>query len=137
MGQNTEITMIVNTEGINPNNVDSHVEFKDNRKNQTPSKDPENFTSLINQKFDVFWIAVAQDGSGDTIQITQIGQKPVKGGADLLKESPHPNGENGEFKAKVKDHYIEGQESYYIKFKINNSGPEYEVDPKLEMPISI
>lgn len=125
--------MIVKTEGINPNNVDSHVEFKDNRKNQQPSKDPENFTSLINQKFDVLWKATDQEGAGTTIQITQIGQKSKKGGVGLLKETPHSNGENGIFKAKVKDQYIEGQESYYIKFKINNSGPVYEVDPKLEM----
>lgn len=133
MGQNTEITMIVETEGITPNNVDSHVEFKDNRNNKQPSSDPQNFTSVINPNFDVLWNAEAKNGSEDSINITEIHQKSDKGGVVLLKGTPGPNGENGSFKAEVKDQFIQGQESYYVKFQINGRGPEYTVDPKLEM----
>lgn len=135
MGQNTEITMIVETEGITQKNVDSHVEFKDNRKNQNPSSDPENFTSLINPKFEVLWKAEAKEGPEPKISITEIKQKSHNGGVDLLKHNPHSNGENGIYKAEVKDHYIKGEESYFIKFKIDGKGPEYTVDPKLEMQI--
>lgn len=131
MGKNTEITMIVDTENLQPNNVEQHVRFKDNRNNPHPSA-PENFTSLVNAKHDVLWNAVAKNGTGDTIKITHIGQKSKDGGVDLLKVPPQSNGANGVF-AKVKDHYVKGQESYFVKFKINDTGPEYHVDPKLEM----
>lgn len=132
MGKNTEITMIVDTKNIQSNSVGNHVKFKDNRNNPDPS-DPENFTSHINERFEVVWHGEPEDGSEDKIDITEIGQKSVNGGADLLKDRPHAGKTNGAFVAKVKDQYIEGQENYYVKFKINNSGPTYEVDPKLEM----
>ncbi len=131
MGKNTEITMLVDTKNIQPNNVDQHVRFKDNRKNPHPSP-PENFTSLVNPKFDVLWNAVADNGAQDTIQITQIGQKVKNGGVDLLKGPPQTNGANGAL-GKVKDQYVEGQENYFVNFKINDTGPEYHVDPKLVM----
>lgn len=133
MGQNTEITMIVNTDNITPGNVDSHVKFRDNRTNPEPS-DPQNFTSLINEKFDVLWQAVDQGGSEETIQIKKIGSKSEKGNAQLLKDQPHVNGKKSSYIATVKDHYMTGEESYYVKFTINNKEhPEYIVDPKLTM----
>lgn len=132
MGKNTEITMIVDTKNIQSNNVDEFVKFKDNRTNPNPSS-PESFTSQINEKFEVEWHGVPQDESQDKVLITEIGQKSGNGGVELLKDQPHSGKTNGALVAKVKDHYVEGQENYYIKFKINNSGPTYEVDPKLEM----
>lgn len=131
MGKNTEITMIVDTKNIKPHNVDQYVRFKDNRNNPQPSP-PENFTSQVNAKFDVRWNAVSENGAEDAIRITQIGRKEKNGGVDLLKGPPQIDGANGAL-GKVKDQYTEGEESYFVNFKINDTGPEYHVDPKLVM----
>ncbi len=133
MGQNTDITMEVDTKNLNEHNVDSHVSLRDNRSNKNPSTDPKNFTSQISRGKQVSWSGNSGTGSDDTIQITGIAKKEKNEPEFLetLGKGPNPN---GSYKATVKDQYIEGEESYYIEFTINNNKhPVYRVDPKLAM----
>lgn len=131
MGQDTDITLNVNTKNINEHNVDSHVTLTDNRTNKDPSKDPKNFTSQISRGKHVSWSGNSEEGSEDTIQITNILRKE-KHDPEFLQS--RGKGPNGSYKATVKDEYIQGEESYYIEFTINHKDhPVYRVDPKLAM----
>lgn len=133
MGQNTEITMEVDTKNINEHNVDGHVTLKDNRTNPNSSKDPKNFTSQISKGKQVSWSGNAGAGSEDTIQITNITRKE-KHEPEFLQSNGRGMNPNGSYRALVKDEYIQGEESYYIEFTINNNKhPVYRVDPKLAM----
>lgn len=131
MGQDTKITMQVDTKNLNEHNVDSHVTLKDNWTNPNPSKDPKNFTSKISRGKQVTWSGNAGAGSEDTIQITGITNKEKQGPEFLQSRG---KGSNGSYTATVKDEYIKGEESYYIEFTLNNKQhPVYRVDPKLAM----
>lgn len=131
MGQDTDITMKVDTKNLNEHNVDSHVTLHDNRTNKNPSKDPKNFTSKISRGKQVSWSGNAGAGSEDTIQITGITRKETNEPEFLRSRG---KGTNGSYKATVIDDYIEGEESYFIEFTVNNNqNPVYRVDPKLAM----
>ncbi len=131
MGQDTDITLKVDTKNINEHNVDGHVTLTDNRTNKDPSKDPKNFTSQISKGKHVSWSGEAGAESEDTIQIIGITRKE-KHEPEFLQS--RGKGPNGSFKATVKDEYIEGEESYFIEFTINHKDhPVYRVDPKLAM----
>ncbi|MEG9328280.1 hypothetical protein V6B16_10085 [Salinimicrobium catena] len=133
MGQDTDITMQVDTKNINKHNVDSHVTLTDNRSNKQPSKDPKNFTSQISKGKKVTWSGNAGDESDDTIQITNITKKETHE-PELLQSRGKGPDSNGKYKANVKDEFIKGVEGYYIEFTINhNKHPVYRVDPKLAM----
>ncbi len=132
MGKDTEITMIVDTKKINEHNVDQHVKFKDNRKNKNPSGDPANFTSEVNKGKHVFWYGEPEDEINDSIQITSITKKK-QNDPEFLETKGKDPGHNGGYRARVKDEYIEGEESYFLEFTINNSGTVYQVDPKMVM----
>ncbi len=132
--KDTKIYMIVDTEKIQPGKADEYVEFKDNRANPAPKKDPENFTSQINAGKKVFWFGSPKDVSKDTIEITEIAKKK-KDEPIFLKEIGNDPDHRGAFMANVIDDYHKGLESYLIKFRIKGHKSEYEVDPKLEMII--
>lgn len=132
MGIDTKITMEVDTKKINENNVDQHVKFKDNRKNKKPKGDPENFTSEINQGKHVFWYGEPVNGETDTIQILSVSRKK-EDEPEFLESNGKGPVANGVYRAKVKDEYIKGEESYYLRFTINHADTIYQVDPKLAM----
>ncbi len=129
--QNTKIYMIVDTTKIQPGRIDEFVEFKDNRKNPNPQKNPVEFTSEINAGQKVFWFGEPKEAPRDTIEITEVKRK--EDGPKLIKDIGNDPGHRGAFTAQVVDEYLEGRESYSIKFRIKGHATEYEVDPKLEM----
>ena len=130
--KNTKIYMIVDTRNIQPGRVDDFVEFKDNRKNRQPKKDPANFTSEIDAGEKVFWFGEAKEEASDSIEITGVSKKSSKD-PDLIKDIGQDQSHPGVFKAQVVDEYIKGSEGYSISFRIKGHKVEYEVDPKLEM----
>ncbi len=130
--KNTKIYMIVDTVNIKPGKADDFVEFKDNRKNPHPVKDPANFTSEINAGEKVFWFGDPKKEAKDTIEIVQIEKKKTDE-PNFLKEVGKDPSHKGAFMARVIDKYEEGEESYFIKFRIKGHQSDYKVDPKLVM----
>lgn len=130
--KDTKIYMIVDTKKIQPGRVDDYVEFKDNRNNPNPKKDPANFTSEISAGKKVFWFGEPKEQSQDTIEITGIVRKK-KDEPDFLKDLGDDPDHRGAYMAQVIEEYTGGRESYSIRFRIKGHEAEYEVDPKLEM----
>ena len=129
--KNTKIYMIVDTKSIQPGRVDDFVEFKDNRSNPNPKRDPENFTSQINAGEKVMWFGEPKEENREVIEITSVKRKGE--GPKLVKDFGNDPQHPGAYMARVVDEYIRGEESYSISFRIRGHKAEYEVDPKLEM----
>lgn len=129
--KDTKIYMIVNTTEIQPGKIDEYVEFKDNRSNPNPQKDPVNFTSEISSGKKVFWFGEPKEEQRDTIEITGVKRK--NNGPELIKDIGQDPGHRGVYMAQVVSDYIEGLEGYSITFRIKDHQTEYEIDPKLRM----
>lgn len=132
--KDTKVYMIVDTKKIDVNNVEQHVEFKDNRKNPNPSKDPVNFVSQIDAGQKVFWFGEPKQEAQDTIEIIEIERKGQDEPEFLESKSKDP-AHRGAFMAKVINDYQKGTESYKIIFRIKGRTDQFKVDPKLEMKI--
>ena len=132
MAKDTNITMEVDTRKINEHNVNEHVYFHDDHSSREKGK-PQNFISKIEKGGKVLWYGKSTPDASGIIHITEIGRKSVNGEVELLKEHPRHSKEGNAFVARVKDQFIAGEESYYVKFKIGDSDKVYLVDPKLEM----
>ncbi|WP_029036902.1 hypothetical protein [Salinimicrobium xinjiangense] len=133
--KNTVIYVTVDTRKINEGNIDQHVVFSDDR-DDPPQKpgNPKDYVSTINKGMKVYWRGVAKDAdSGDTIEITGVDVKDAKGSWTLLDGVESEQGNKGVKVGRVKGLYIEGQEPYSVRFRIEGRKSEFEVDPKLEM----
>lgn len=132
--KDTRIYMIVDTKNILPGNEEEHVEFKDDRNNKNPQKDPRNFTSVINPRKKVFWFGEPKDQPQDTIEIKGIQSKDST--PEFLEDKgPDPSG-RGAYMAKVKTGFKDEEESKYnVIFEIKGRKGQYTVDPKLLMKV--
>lgn len=134
--KDTVIYVTVDTKNISEGDVDQHVEFSDDRNDpeQEPGK-PQDYVSTINPGKKVYWRGVAKDPkSGDTIEITEVETKNTDGEWKLLVSVGPEQGNSKAREGRIKGKFIKGQESYSVKFRINEgSGNEYMVDPKLQM----
>lgn len=131
--KDTVITVTVDTEKINKNNIDQCVVFSDNRDDPPQnSNDPENYVSTVDKNMKAIWEGVSKNGK-DSVQITNI---DIKNGDQpkILKDS-HITSDNGVVEAKIKDKYVSGEEAYNLSFTINNGNTSYPVDPKLKMSL--
>lgn len=134
--KNTVIYVTVDTKKINERNIDQHVVFSDDRDDppQVPGK-PQDYVSTINPGMKVYWRGEVKDrDSGDKIEITEVVSKEGNDKWKLLDKVEPEQGNKGVRVGKVKSNFIDGEESYSVKFRINGgSGNEYMVDPKLRM----
>lgn len=130
MGQNTNITVTVDTKNINQGNKDKHVSFSDNRGGTQPDGQPENFLSKVSKNMKVVWEGKSVNGT-DSIEIVEVSRNASKGGVEILENSKN-KGENGKVEAKVKDYEVKGDEIYDITFTINGEA-SFTIDPKLRM----
>lgn len=130
MGQNTIITMKVDTKNINEGNKNKHVTFSDNRGGSQPNGQPENFLSKVSKNMKVVWEGESENGT-DSVEIIEVARNAAKGGVEIL-EKPKNKGKDGKVEAKVKDYEVKGDEIYDIKFTIN-AGASFTIDPKLRM----
>lgn len=129
MGQNTHIRMEVKTEGLQQKNVNTHVKFSDDRNDpEQPEGRPQDYVSTVDRNAKVQWEAFAVNGK-DSVEIIEVARKK-KGGAELMKEK-HVKPVNGKAIAHIRDVFVEGEELYEVKFRVQ--GIEYTVDPKLQM----
>lgn len=132
--KDTRITMTVDTKKINDGNVAENVFFSDDRDDppQKPGK-PEEYVSTVNKGKNVSWVPKAKDDrGGDTVEIVEINVKEGKGNWKLLEDKPH-RGNSGETVAKVRGQSIDGEDAYYVKFRIKGREHDFIVDPKLKM----
>lgn len=131
MGQNTTITITVDTEKINSNNKNQCVVFTDDRDDppQEPGK-PEDYVSSVSKNMKVTWVGKSENGT-DTVEIHEVSRKSKDGGSKILENSKNTS-HNGTVEAKVKDEDVPGYEFYDVKFKINGDN-EFTIDPKLLM----
>lgn len=129
--KDTVITVTVDTEKINLQNIDQCVVFSDNRDDlpQQPG-DPKNYVSTVDKNMKAIWEGVSENGT-DSVQITDIDLKSSDD-PKILKDS-HISSTNGIVEAKIKDKYESGEEAYNLTFTINNGDTSYPVDPKLKM----
>lgn len=133
--KDTRIYMIVDTENINQGNEDKHVEFKDDRDNKNPVKDPRNFTSVINPRKKVFWFGEPKDQQQDTIEIKGI-QRKDSNDPEFLKNNGTDPSHRGAYMADVAEGFKDGEESSYnVLFEIKGRKGQYSVDPKLLMKV--
>lgn len=133
--KDTVITVTVDTEKINQNNINQCVVFSDNREDppQEPG-DPENYVSTVDKNMNVIWEGVSENGT-DSVEITNVDLKE-KGDPKILKDS-QISSTNGVIEAKVKDKYVSGEEAYNLTFTINKGSDSFPVDPKLKMSTEI
>lgn len=131
MGQNTQITITVDTEKINSNNKKQCVVFSDDRDDppQAPGK-PEDYVSSVSKNMKVTWVGKSENGQ-DTVEIHEVSRKSKDGGSKILEKSKNTSN-NGTVEAKVKDEDVSGYELYDVKFRINGE-KEFTIDPKLMM----
>lgn len=135
--KNTVIYVTVDTKKINENNVNQHVVFSDDRNDppQVPGK-PEDYISTINPGMKVYWRGLAKDpDSGDNVEITEVNVKKGQKNWKLLDKVEPEQGNKGARVGRIKGKYIDGQEPYYVKFRIEGQKSEFEVDPKLQMEL--
>ena len=131
--KDTKIYMIVDTENITSGNVEDHVEFRDDRTNPNPKKDPRNFTSVINPRYKVFWFGEPKDQPQNTIEIIGIERKS-ENDPEFLKNNGSAPSHRGAYMAEVKEGFKNDEESdYNLIFNIKGRDGQFTVDPKLLM----
>lgn len=135
--QNTTITLSVDTKTITERTKNTATEFTDNRGDTPTPGHPENFTSIVNKNFKVYWSAVGKDDIG-TVEILDV---VPDGGKEIIKniKKKSNNDNNWQWEAKVKNdsRTIPGDyESYMIIFKVDNDLDKvFSMDPKLKIPL--
>lgn len=128
--KDTVITVTVDTENINENNINDCVVFSDNRDDPPQAQgDPENYVSTVDKNMKAIWEGVSENGQ-DSVEITNVDLKG-DGDSKILKDSNNSS-TNGVVEAKIKDKYTSEEESYTLTFTINGD-TSYPVDPKLKM----
>lgn len=135
--KDTVINVTVDTKNIRESDIDQYVIFSDDRDEDPPQEPgkPQDYVSTISPGMKVYWKGEAKDQtSGDIIEITDVITKNGNGEWKMLMSVGPEQGKKGVRVGKVKGKKITGQESYSVKFRINEeSGKEYTVDPKLQM----
>tara|TARA_R110002051_G_scaffold306_3_gene1365 strand:+ start:37913 stop:39031 length:1119 start_codon:yes stop_codon:yes gene_type:complete len=99
MGQDTNITVTVDTETINELNKKSKVEFKDDRNDPIAVIGrPEDFESVVDKNQKITWTAVAKNG------VTPVFIESVKreSGSEIMQEISRGNSHNT-YRAKIKN----------------------------------
>ena len=130
--KDTIITLTVDTENINQNNIPGSVSLSDNQGGSGQS--PTDYTTPIDPGTRVSWDGVpANPDSGHKVLITQIEVKCDQG-SRVLKKGRYTG--RGRVNGNAKDNYVEGLDSYSISFKVIKGGGrpnDYVLDPKLKM----
>lgn len=130
--KDTVITLTVDTENINQENILSSVSLSDNQGGS--GQNPIDYTTPIDPGTSVSWDGVpVNPDAGHKVLITRI---QVKGeqGSKVLKKGRYTG--NGRVNGNAKDNYTEGIDSYSISFKVIKGGDrpdDYILDPKLKM----
>lgn len=135
--KDTWIYLTVDTKNINERNIDEMVVFSDDRDDppQEPGN-PKDYVSTISPGMKVYWQGLVRDSeSEDIIEITEVNVKDGKDQWKLLESVGPEKGNKGVRVGKVKGKQIDGQESYYVRFRIEGRKSEFEVDPKIRMEL--
>ena len=118
MGQDTNVTVKVDTANINEINKKSKVDFSDDRNDPiSVVGDPEDFESIVDKNQKITWTAVAKNGT------TPVFIESVKreGGAEIMKQIARGNSHNS-YTAKIKNKDFDppnDTEDYSITIGIN------------------
>ncbi len=134
-GEDTYVTVTVDTENINEDNLNETVFFTDSRSNSTSTvSSPENHIALVNQNRRIFWSGKTLNGnSEETIEIIEIYRKPEGGPMILTRTYTDPNLE-GTIIGDIRSDYVEGLELYNLVLSINGESERtFTIDPKIQM----
>lgn len=135
-GNNTTITLTVDTTGINEENKNTKVVLSDDRGDtaEAPGQ-PNIYQSTVNAGKIVTWKGVSVNGT-DIINITAVTKKSDSP-ANVLKTINAPikgsNGSGDTISAVVVGNKQTGVETYTVSFDINGEAPIYPIDPQLRM----
>lgn len=134
-GEDTYVTVTVDTENINEDNLNETVFFTDSRSNSTSTvSSPENHIALVNQNRRIYWSGKTLNGnSEETIEIIEIYRKPEGGPMILTRTYTDPNLE-GTIIGDIRSDYVEGLELYNLVLRINGEDERtFTIDPKIQM----
>ena len=134
-GEDTYVTVIVDTENINEDNLNETVFFTDSRSSGTSNlSSPLNHTALVNKNRRIFWSGKTLDENNfETIEILEIYRKQDGGEVILTRTYTDPDLE-GVVIGDIRPDYVDGLEFYNLVFKIHGETERtFTVDPKIKM----
>ena len=120
-----------NATSLTPRTVDEYCSFGQD-KSQTTN---ENFSITVNVGDKVIWRGETTPASSNVIDITQVkkenvpGSSNVFGGNGMLQGSGNPEAVTGTVQAGTGGE----DETYTIFFKVNGTGPNFPIDPKIRV----
>ncbi|PTX41478.1 hypothetical protein C8P64_3278 [Christiangramia gaetbulicola] len=134
-GEDTYVTVTVDTRNITADNLNETVFFTDNRSSTASnSAVPENHIALVNPNRRIFWSGTTlESDTGETIIITEVYRKEEGGEMILTRTYTEPDLE-GFLIGDVRSDYIEGFEFYNLVFTIyGETERTFTIDPKIKM----
>lgn len=130
----TSIKVRVDTGKINQNNIEQHVKFSDNHNPNPGNGRPQDFVSTVKKGGKVSWEGIAENNTGDSVEIVEIIPKESEGKGKVLERVENDNGRRGVKIGHIRNQAFKGDEPYSVKFRINDDpAREFLVDPKLRM----
>ena len=134
-GEDTYVTVTVDTENINEDNINTTVFFTDSRSDSTSDvASPEDHIALVDEGRRIFWSGRTLNETGETIEVVEVYRKE-EGGVFILERTYTDPEMEGFLVGDIRNDYVEGFEFYNLVITIYGDETErsFVIDPKLQM----
>ncbi len=132
-GQQTHIvTLHVDTENLSIDNVASDTISTFTAENTQIEKafPPEEFTIIVNQGSTIVWEATSSSSTVDKVEILRIVKEA---GPSIFSSEEISKNEQGKIQGLIINKTLNEAFKYKIMFQVNETGPIYQIDPKIKV----